>query len=49
MIYRLCKSMIAKGMTAGLGDKLDVFYAMGKLSHEEYTELSALITPLNRV
>ncbi|MEG0126527.1 MAG: hypothetical protein RR821_13680 [Clostridia bacterium] len=49
MIYRLCKSMIAKGMTAGMGDKLDVFYAMGKLSHDEYKELTLAITPLNRV
>ncbi|MEG0513611.1 MAG: hypothetical protein RR653_12955 [Clostridia bacterium] len=49
MLYRLCKSMIAKGFTVGLVEKLDVFFAMGKLTQEEYTELSALITPLNRV
>ena len=39
--YTLCKRMIAIGLTAGLQNKLDTFYAMDRLSMEEYTELSA--------
>lgn len=43
--YTLCKRLIALGMTNGLQDKLDTFYAMDRLSMEEYTELSAELTP----
>lgn len=41
MLYRTLKRMIEKGNTAGMGEKLDVFFAAGKLSKEEYAELVA--------
>lgn len=41
--YLLCKRLIAIGLTAGLQDKLDTFFAMNRLSMEEYTELTAAL------
>lgn len=43
MLYRILKRMIERGQTDGMEEKLDVFYATGKLSHEEYDELTALL------
>ena len=43
MIYRLCKSMIAKGMTEGMRDKLDVFFAVDRLTQAEYAELCGML------
>lgn len=43
MLYRTCKRMIEKGNTTGLEAKLDIFYAAGKLSDEEYNELMSLL------
>lgn len=43
MIYRLCKSMIEKGMVDGMQDKLDVFFAMNRISQSEYSELSGML------
>lgn len=40
MLYRILKRMIERGQTDGIEEKLDVFYAAGKLSSEEYTELA---------
>ena len=40
MLYRVLKRMIERGQTEGLSEKLDVFYAAGKLSEAQYTELS---------
>ncbi len=43
MTYRLCKRLIALGkLTANM---LDVYYAAGRLTDDEYTELAALIAP----
>ena len=39
-IYALCKSVIASGKTNGLTEKLDTFYLAGKLTKDEYTELT---------
>lgn len=44
MIYRFCKAMILKGMTEGLGQKLDVLYAAGRLTEAEYEELAGMLT-----
>lgn len=41
--YNLCKLLIDNGRTEGLQDKLDVFFAMERLSLEEYTELCNLL------
>ena len=44
MLYRICKRMIERGQTEGLADKLDVFYATGRITQAEYTELTELLT-----
>ena len=41
MLYRVLKRMIERGQTEGLAEKLDVFYAAGKLTDDEYQELTA--------
>ena len=43
MLYRVLKRMIDRGQTEGLSEKLDVFYATGKISEAEYTELMKLL------
>lgn len=43
MLYRTLKRLIELGRTAGLTEKLDIFYATGKLSEAEYTELTGLL------
>lgn len=40
MLYRTLKRLIALGKTDGISEKIDIFYAAGKLSDEEYEELS---------
>ncbi len=41
MLKRTCKRMIERGSIEGLSTKLDVFYAAGKLTDDEYKELTA--------
>lgn len=43
MLYRVLKRMIERGQTDGMSDKLDVFFAAGKLTEAEYTELTAML------
>lgn len=43
MLYRTCKRLIERGQTAGLADKLDVFYAIGRINDAEYKELIELL------
>ena len=43
MLYRTCKRMIERGSTKGLSSKLDIFYAAGKLTDDEYKELTELL------
>nr|DAU24972.1 MAG TPA: Short C-terminal domain [Bacteriophage sp.] len=43
MLYRICKRLIERGQTAGLADKLDVFYAIGRITEAEYKELTQLL------
>lgn len=45
MLYRTLKRMIERGQTAGMAEKLDIFYAADKLTEAQYTELSAMLTP----
>ncbi len=47
MLYRVLDRMIGRGQTDGMEEKLDVFYAAGKLSREEYEQLSAKLHPDN--
>ena len=43
MLYRTCKRMIERGSIEGMSTKLDVFYAAGKLTDDEYKELTDLL------
>lgn len=43
MLYRTLKRMIEKGNTDGLAEKIDIFFAAGKLSEAEYTELVSML------
>ena len=40
MLYRMLKTIIEKGLTDGLSEKLDIFFAAGKLTQEQYEELT---------
>lgn len=44
MLYRTLKRMIERGQTAGMSEKIDIFYAADKLTKVEYEELTALLT-----
>ena len=44
MLYRTLKHMIERGQTEGIESKLDVFYAAGKLTETEYTELTGMLS-----
>ena len=43
MLFRTLKRMIEKGNTDGIAEKIDIFFAAGKLTEAEYTELVALL------
>lgn len=45
MLYRTLKRMIERGNTTGMEEKLDIFYAAGKLTEAEYTELLGMLNP----
>ena len=42
-LYNTCKRMIERGSIEGMSTKLDVFYAAGKLTDDEYKELTELL------
>lgn len=39
MLYRILLKLIEKDQTEGLEDKIDIFYAVGKLTENEYNDL----------
>ena len=41
MLLTLIKHLIETGKIEGLAEKVDVFYLAGKLTKEEYEEISA--------
>ena len=43
MLYRTLKRMIERGQTTGLEDKMDIFFAAGKLTEAEYNELLGML------
>ena len=43
MLYRTLKRLIERNQTDGLGEKLDIFFAAGKLNESEYTELTTML------
>ncbi len=48
MLYRTLKRMIERGQTSGMEDKLDIFYAAGKITEAQYTELLELLNAGNQ-
>ena len=42
-MYRTLKRLIALGKTEGLEERIDVFFAVGKLTEQEYNELVGLL------
>lgn len=44
MLYRTLKRMIERGQTDGIEKKLDIFYAAGKISEAEYSELIGMLS-----
>lgn len=47
MLYRTLKRLIERGQTEGLSEKVDIFFAAGKLTEDEYTELTGMLTAGN--
>ena len=43
MLYRVIKRMIGTGNKEGLVEKVDIFFAAGKLATAEYEELTKLL------
>ena len=43
MLYRTLKRMIERNQTEGLAEKIDIFFAAGKLTEAEYTELVTML------
>ena len=43
MLYRMLKSLIELGKTEGLEERIDVFFAAGKITEEQYNELIELL------
>ena len=39
MLYRTLKRLIEMGNTTGLEEKIDIFFAVGKITKEEYDSL----------
>ena len=44
MLYRTLKRMIERGQTEGIETKLGIFYAAGKISEAEYSELIGMLS-----
>lgn len=43
MLYRTLLKLIERGRTEGLSEKIDIFFAAGKLTEEEYTTLVEML------
>ena len=43
MLYRTLKKLIESGQTAGLDEKIDIFFATNKLTKAEYNELMLML------
>lgn len=41
--YKLVMKLINAGKTEGLADKVDVYYAAGRITAEEYEELMGIL------
>lgn len=47
MLYRTLLRMIDRGQTMGLEEKIDLFYALGKLTEDEYKDLTNRLAAIN--
>lgn len=45
MTYRLCKRLIEAGRTDNMLNKLDLFFAVGRITDDEYIELTGMLMP----
>ncbi|NLO84112.1 MAG: hypothetical protein GX096_01580 [Clostridiales bacterium] len=43
MLYTVLERMIQRGQVSELSDKLDVFFAAGRITEAQYTELVGLL------
>ncbi|MBS5658522.1 MAG: hypothetical protein KHW76_08690 [Oscillibacter sp.] len=43
-VYNLCKLLMDRGRTEGLQEKMDVYLAADRLTPEEYSALSEMLT-----
>lgn len=43
-VYNLCKLLIDRGRTDGLQEKMDVYLTADRLTPEEYSALSKMLT-----
>ena len=43
MLYRMLKRLIELGKTEGLEERIDMFFAAGKITEEQYNELIELL------
>ena len=43
MLYRMLKRLIELGKTEGLEERIDVFFAAGQITEEQYNELIELL------
>lgn len=44
MLYIILKCVIERGQIDGAAEKLDIFFAVDKITEAEYTELVAMLT-----
>lgn len=43
MLYRMLKRLIELGRTEGLEERIDVFFAAGKITEDQYNALNELL------
>lgn len=43
MLYKVLERMIERGQTDVVSEKIDVFYAVGKITEKEYKKLLRMI------
>lgn len=43
MLYRVLKRLIELGKTEGLEERIDVFFAAGKITEDQYNELIEML------
>ena len=49
MAYTLCKRLIEAGRTDNMLNKLDIFFAVGRITDDEYIELTGMLIPVDEL